>query len=217
MTSTKPLDQIRTEIFSTFDQHEWVNYDRLIDWLKETDIASNALKVGDTAPDFLLPDWEGRLVSSTQLRENGPLVVSFYRGGWCPFCTSELLALQAAQSAFDEAGATVVVISPDTMHFPRDLRREKGLDLLLLSDVDYGVALSYGLLFPVPEDVRMHYLERGVDIGARHWSSVTMLPVPATYVVQRDGRVFSAFVDVDFTRRQEPEEIVAAVREAART
>lgn len=215
MTSTKPLDQIRAELFSAFDQHEWVNYDRLTDWLRETDIASSALKVGDTAPDFLLPDWEGRLVSSARMREKGPLVLSFYRGGWCPFCTSELQALQAARSAFDEAGATVVVISPDTMHFPRDLRREKGLDLTLLSDVDYGVAISYGLLFPVPEDVRTHYLERGVDIGARHGSPVTMLPVPATYVVRSDGRIASAFVDVDFTRRQEPEEILAAVRGAA--
>ena len=215
MTSTKPLDQIRAELFSAFDQHEWVNYDRLTDWLREADIASNALKVGDTAPDFLLPDWEGRLVSSARMREKGPLVVSFYRGGWCPFCTSELQALQAARSAFDEAGATVVVISPDTMHFPRDLRREKGLDLTLLSDVDYGVAISYGLLFPVPEEVRTHYLERGVDIGARHGSPVTMLPVPATYVVRSDGRIASAFVDVDFTRRQEPEEILAAVRVAA--
>lgn len=215
MTSTKPLDQMRAELFSAFDQHEWVNYDRLTDWLRETDIASNALKVGDTAPDFLLPDWEGRLVSSAWMREKGPLVLSFYRGGWCPFCTSELQALQAARSAFDEAGATVVVISPDTMHFPRDLRREKGLDLTLLSDVDYGVAISYGLLFPVPEDVRTHYLERGVDIGARHGSPVTMLPVPATYVVRSDGRIASAFVDVDFTRRQEPEEILAAVRGAA--
>lgn len=215
MTSTKPLDQIRAELFSAFDQHEWVNYDRLTEWLRETDIASSALKVGDTAPDFLLPDWEGRLVSSAQMRERGPLVVSFYRGGWCPFCTSELQALQAARSEFDEAGATVVVISPDTMHFPRDLRREKGLDLTLLSDVDYGVAISYGLLFPVPEDVRTHYLERGVDIGARHGSPVTMLPVPATYVVRPDGRIASAFVDVDFTRRQEPEDIVAAVRRAA--
>ena len=215
MTATKPLDQIRAELFSAFDQHEWVNYDRLTEWLRETDIASNALKVGDTAPDFLLPDWEGRLVSSARMREKGPLVVSFYRGGWCPFCTSELLALQEARAAFDEAGATVVVISPDTMHFPRDLRREKGLDLTLLSDVDYGVAISYGLLFPVPEEVRMHYLERGVDIGARHGSPVTMLPVPATYVVRPDGRIASAFVDVDFTRRQEPEEILAAVRGAA--
>jgi peroxiredoxin len=215
MTSTKSLDQVRAELFSAFDQHEWVNYERLTEWLRETDIASNALKVGDTAPDFLLPDWEGRLVSSARLREKGPLVVSFYRGGWCPFCTSELVALQGARAAFDDAGATVVVISPDTMHFPRELRREKGLDLMLLSDVDYGVAISYGLLFPVPDEVRRHYLERGVDIGARHGSPVTMLPVPATYVVRPDGRIVSAFMDVDFTRRQEPEEIVAAVRGAA--
>jgi hypothetical protein len=69
--------------------------------------------------------------------------------------------------------------------------------------------------FPLPEEVRMHYLERGVDVGARHGSPVTMLPVPATYVVRPDGRIFSAFGDVDFTRRQEPDEIVAAVRGAA--
>ena len=79
-------------------------------WLRDTDAC--ALKVGDTAPDFLLPDADGRLHSSEQLRRNGPLVVSFFRGGWCPFCTAELCALQAAKDEFESVGATLAVVTP---------------------------------------------------------------------------------------------------------
>ena len=86
----KTLAQIRTELLTTFSAANWVSYSHLVGWPRDTD-ASHALKVGDTAPDFLLPDADGRLHSSEQLRRSGPLVLSFFRGGWSPFCTAELL------------------------------------------------------------------------------------------------------------------------------
>lgn len=131
-------------MFTTFSAADWESYKHLVGWLRDTDVASHALKVGAAAPDFLLPDADGRLHSSEQLRRNGALVLSFFRGGWYPFCTAELCALQAAKDEFESVGATLAVVTPETRHFPRQLKRSPGLDLKVLSDIDYVVAVSYG-------------------------------------------------------------------------
>ena len=107
----KTLAQIRTELLTTFSPADWESYNHLVGWLRDTDVASHAFKVGDPAPDFLLPDSDGRLHSSEQLRRNGPLVLSFFRGGWSPFCTAELCALQAAKDEFGSVGATLAVVT----------------------------------------------------------------------------------------------------------
>ena len=213
----KTLAQIRTELMTKFSAADWESYNHLVGWLRETDVASHALKVGDVAPDFLLPDADGRLHSSEELRRNGPLVLSFFRGGWCPFCTAELCALQAAKDEFESVGATLAAVTPETRDFPRRLKQSLGLDLKVLSDVDYGVATSFGVLFRVPDEVKAYFSGQGVDFGARHGSPDWMLPIPATYVIDAEGRIRGAFVDPDFTIREEPEQILASLRQAAST
>lgn len=210
--SRRPLEQTRRELIDAFDFIDMKAYNHLVGWLRENDIAARALKVGDAAPDFLLPDVNGRLVSSAQLRREGPLVLSFFRGGWCPFCVAELCALQATKAEIEELGAKLLVVTPETKDFPRKLKRSLGLDLNVLSDVDYGVAMSYGVLFRVPDETKAYYKEMGIDFGARHGSPMWMLPMPATYVIDPGGRIRSAFVDPDFTMREEPATIVKAVR-----
>jgi peroxiredoxin len=212
---TKTLNQIRNELLAGFNDADQKSYLFLVNWLRKTNIASHALKVGDSAPDFLLPDAHGRLVSSEQLRRDGPLVVSFYRGGWCPFCNAELRALQAAKSEFDRLKANLVVLSPETRDLPRQLKHQLNLDLTMLADVDHGVAISYGVLFRVPEETKAHYSGQGYDFGRRHGSSEWMLPIPATFVIDRDGVVRSSFVEPDFTIRQEPSDILGNVRPLA--
>jgi peroxiredoxin len=213
----KTLAQMRTELLTKFSAADWESYNHLVGWLRNTGVASHALKIGDDSPDFLLPDADGRLCSSEQLRRNGPLVLSFFRGGWCPFCTAELCALQAAKDEIESVGATLAVVTPETRYFPRLLKRSLGLDLRVLSDVDHGVAMSYGLLFRVPEEAKAHYSGLGFDFGARHGSSTWMLPIPATYVIDAEGRIRSAFVEPDFTIREEPAHILASLRRAALT
>lgn len=210
---TKTLDQVRNELLAGFSDTELKAYIHLVDWLRKTDVASRALRVGDTAPDFLLPDAHGRLHSSKHLRGEGPLVVSFYRGGWCPFCNAELRALQAIKAKFDSLKVNLVVLSPETRDLPRQLKRQLNLDLMMLADVDYGVAISYGVLFRVPDETKAHYAGLGYDIGRRHGSAEWMLPIPATFVIDQDGVVRGAFVEPDFTIRQEPSDILAKVRQ----
>jgi peroxiredoxin len=180
-------------------------------------VASHALKVGDTAPDFLLPDPDGRLHSSEQLRRDGPLVLSFFRGCWCRFCSAELCALQAAKDEFETLGAPLAVVTPETGDFPRQIKQSLGLDLKVLSDVDYGLAVSYGVLFRVPDETKAHCSRLGFNFGARHGSPVWMLPIPATYAIDVESRIRSAFVEPDFTIREEPEQILASLRQVAST
>jgi len=213
----KTFAEVRSELLATFSDADWRSYNHLVQWLRESDVVSRALTVGDIAPDFLLPDAEGRLHSSEQLRGKGPLVLSFFRGGWCPFCTAELCALQSAKDEFESLGATLAVVTPETKHFPRQLKRSLGLDLMVLSDVDHGVAVSYGVLFRVPDETKAHYSGLGFDFGARHGSRDWMLPIPATYVIDTAGRIRSAFVEPDFTIREEPSRILATLRQAAST
>lgn len=212
---TKTLNQVRNELLAGFSDTDRDAYIYLVDWLRATDVASRALRVGDRAPDFLLPDAHGRLHSSEHLRGEGPLVVSFYRGGWCPFCNAELRALQAVKAEFDSLNANLVVLSPETRDLPRQLKRQLNLDLTMLADVDHGVAISYGVLFRVPEETKAHYAGLGYDFGHRHGSTEWMLPIPATFVIDEDGVVRGAFVEPDFTIRQEPSDILDNVRQLA--
>jgi peroxiredoxin len=212
---TKTLNQVRNELLAGLSDTDREAYTHLVDWLRKTNVASRALQIGDTAPDFLLPDAHGRLHSSEQFRAKGPLVVSFYRGGWCPFCNAELRALQAAKAEFDSLKTTLVVLSPETRDLPRQLKRQLNLDLTMLADVDHGVAISYGVLFRVPEKTKAHYAGLGYNFGNRHGSTEWMLPVPATFVIDQDGVVKGAFVEPDFTIRQEPSDILNTVRQLA--
>jgi peroxiredoxin len=213
---TKTLSEVRNELLAGLSDTDRKAYLHLVDWIRTTDVASHALKVGDRPPDFLLPDAHGRLHSSEQLRGEGRLVVSFYRGGWCPFCNEELRALQAVKAEFETLKANLVVLSPETGDLPRQLKRQLNLDLTMLADVDHGVAISYGVLFRVPEETKAHYTGQGYDFARRHGSTQWMLPIPATYVIDQDGVVRGAFVEPDFTIRQEPSDILATVRQLAR-
>jgi peroxiredoxin len=210
---TKTLNQMRNELLAGFSDTDREAYIYLVDWLRESDVAAQALRVGDTAPDFLLPDAHGRLHSSERLRGEGPLVVSFYRGGWCPFCNAELRALQAVKAEFDSLKAHLVVLSPETRDLPRQLKRQLNLDLTMLADVDHGVAVSYGVLFRVPDKTKAHYAGQGYDFGHRHGSTEWMLPIPATFVIDQDGIVRGTFVEPDFTIRQDPSDILDNVRQ----
>ncbi|QLL64153.1 AhpC/TSA family protein (plasmid) [Sinorhizobium mexicanum] len=210
---TRSLNQVRNELLAGLSDADRESYLFLVDWLRRTDVASHALQVGDTAPDFLLPDAHGRLHSSEHLRGEGPLVVSFYRGGWCPFCNAELRALQALKAEFDSLKANLVVLSPETRDLPRQLQRQLNLDLTMLADVDHGVAISYGVLFRVPDETKAHYAGQGYDFAHRHGSTEWMLPIPATFVIDQDGVVRGAFVEPDFTIRQEPSDILAELRQ----
>ncbi len=189
-------------------------YTQFVRELEAADVARASLKRGERMPEFVLPNAEGRLVSSRELLGRGALVLSFFRGGWCPYCRMELEALQEIFPDVARRGAALVAITPDTAaDFIAD-KRANGVGFEVLSDVDNGVALLFGLAFRVPDYIRDLWLKLGIDLGARHGndSGTWLLPVPATYIVDRRGRVRHAHVDPDFRRRLEPAEILSHLR-----
>lgn len=209
----KTMHQMRGEILAAFSPSQIAAYEKFACWLTASGVTEQALKPGDHAPDFILPDADGRLVFSHSLREQGPLVVSFFHGDWCPFCVAELCALQAVLPQIEDLRATLVAISPETGDFPRMLKRRFGLARLqILADVDYGVSLAFGVIFSVPGEVRDYYRQNDIDLPARHGSPAWMLPISATYTIGEDGIIRDAYVEADFTLRQEPSVIIERLR-----
>jgi peroxiredoxin len=174
--------------------------------------AEGALKPGDAMTPFLLPNAEGRLVASDELLAGGPLVICFYRGDWCPYCRAMLAALQAALPRIAAAGGRLVAITPDTGGRLRALKRRQKLTYEILCDVDYAVGLQFGVVFQVPEASRRRLAEDGIDLPERHGSGGWMIPMPATFVADRDGIIRYAFAEGDFTRRAEPDTIVGVLQ-----
>jgi peroxiredoxin len=153
-------------------------------------------------------------VSSAALLADGPLIVSFYRGVWCPYCNLELQALQEALPKFREFGANVVAISPQTASNSRKSVRTKGLEFPILSDAHNNVAAAFGLRFTLPHYLVDLYKQLKNDLPAFNGDDSWTLPMPARYVIARDGTIVYAEVNPDYTQRPEPSDMIPALRTA---
>jgi peroxiredoxin len=183
----------------------------LVDRIRAGAVGETAPQVGDAMPDFLLPDRSGRLVSLSDLTRAGPIVVSFNRGHWCPFCRIELGALADAHSDLAALGARVVSIMPDRQAFAGRLPAAVTSRLSVLTDVDCAYALSLGLGMWLGDGLRGLMMGQGLDLAAVHGSDGWVVPLPATFVVGADGRVLARRVEPDFRTRMEVSEILSAL------
>ncbi|KXV54721.1 alkyl hydroperoxide reductase, partial [Gluconobacter japonicus] len=176
--------------------------------------AEKALKAGDNAPPFTLNDPEGNPVSSADLLSKGPLVISFYRGVWCPYCNMELQALEAALPSFRELDASLIAISPQTAVNSRKSVRQNHLDFPILSDVHNDVAAAFGLRFALPDYLVDLYTSLKNDLPSFNGDESWTLPMPGRFVIGQDGVILYAEVNPDYTRRPEPEDMLPALRKA---
>jgi peroxiredoxin len=167
--------------------------------------------VGQLAPSFILPDATGRLVSLDRLLAEGPVVISFYRGIWCPFCSLELRALQQALPEITGSGGRLVAISQQTPDSSLTTVERHDLTFDVLSDVDGAVSRAYGLEFRLPDDLQEVYSMLGHPLPAFNGTDRHTLPVPATFVVDIERTVRFAFADPDYARRADPADVVAAL------
>lgn len=189
-------------------------FERCVDEVRESGVARRAIGVGATAPEFTLPDAQGGEVSLAELRAEGPVVITFYRGGWCPYCNLELRAYAERMPAFAEAGVQLVAISPQTPDASLTLVERAELPFTVLSDVGNVVAAAFGLLHPVPTELNAVYVGNGFDLAgdnAQDPDAIT-LPLPATYVIDRDATVRFAAVSADYTERADPDLVLDAAR-----
>ncbi|MGH7022144.1 MAG: peroxiredoxin-like family protein [Caulobacteraceae bacterium] len=170
--------------------------------------ALNAKKAGDKAPEFTLEDADGNPISSASLLARGALVVSFYRGAWCPYCNMDLQALQAALPGIEARGASLVAISPQTAVNSRKSRRDNNLTFPILSDEKSRVAAAFGLRFSLPDYLVELYKGFKNDLPAFNDDPAWVLPMPARYVIGSDGIIAYAEVNHDYTQRPDPSELL---------
>jgi len=187
-------------------------YDDLVARIRCGDAGSTAPKVGERMPSFLLPDENGRLLDLRDLLAQGPAVISFNRGHWCEYCAIELNALSRSMSEIAAHGASVTSIMPETEQFTREVATRTGHSFRILSDIDHGYALSLGLVVWLGERVRKLYLSHGLNLARFQNSSSWFVPIPATFVVGRDGRILARHIDPDFRNRMDVEDIIAALK-----
>jgi peroxiredoxin len=177
---------------------------RSVEELTASGAPERALKVGDTAPEFSLPDADGNIVSSKALLLEGPLVVSFYRGVWCPYCNYELTALEAARAQIEARGASLVAISQQLAPNSRKSQRQNGLGFPILGDHGGEVGAQFALRWTLPEYLRVAHRTLGADLPLFNGEESWTLPMPARYVIAQDGTIAYAEVNADYTKRPEP-------------
>lgn len=186
-----------------------------MDEMLASGVVEQALGVGDSVPDFNLPNAKGESVRFSDLLANGPVVVSFYRGGWCPYCNLELRALQEKLSEIEDLGATLLAISPEQPDNSLSTAEKNSVSFDILSDEGNKVARQFGLVFELPMALRPLYEKFGIDLPASNGDESFTLPVPATYVIGQDRGVVACYVEMDYSTRMDPESVLTALRAKA--
>jgi len=184
---------------------------RAVAELKERNLAQNILPVGATAPKFELQDHDSKVLSSVHLLAKSRIVLCFIRGRWCPFCVGQMEALSLVLPEIEQAGATLVAISPQTVRQSFFMHDQHRLRFPLLSDSGNEVARQFGLTYRVNEEQQGVYRRAFVNLPFANGDESWQLPIPATYIVGRDGTVLYASANEDYTERPEPADIVQAL------
>lgn len=187
--------------------------DDVISKAKAFEQGSDAIKIGQKAPNFELPNQEGKTILLATLLEQGPVVVTFYRGDWCPYCNLQLRALQAKLNDIHALGATLVAISPQVPDGSLTESEISKMEFIVLSDQDAKVAQQYGVAWEVPEFLMEHMrVDRGLNLDKVNNGNGAILPIPATFILNTNSVVTWNYVNVDYRTRSEPDEIIEALK-----
>jgi peroxiredoxin len=187
--------------------------DRLVLRLTEHGAGEAAPKPGDVMPSFALPDEHGHMVRLENLLAHGPAIVTFYRGHWCPYCRISMNTLAKAQSRIEVLGARMVAIVPDREQFAAEMKRDSNVKFPILSDMDNGYAMSLNLAIWVGSEMEEFMTRIGRMLPEYQGNDSWMLPIPATFVVGRDGRIVARFVDPDYRKRVAVEDLVKSLKQ----
>ncbi|CAM2938903.1 peroxiredoxin-like family protein [Pseudoalteromonas distincta] len=174
-------------------------------------IKDNALQVGQKVENFSLANHKGENIEFADLLKKGPVIISFYRGGWCPYCNLELKALNDYLPQFKTQSAQLVAISPQLPDETLSTAQKNDLEFDVLSDVSNKVAEQFGLLFTLDERIQALYTQFGINFEHYYGDKSFKLPLPATYVINQDGVITYAFLSEDYTLRAEPIDVMAAL------
>lgn len=187
-------------------------FEKGIQDLRDSGILKKTLKKGKKIPDFSLMDERGVIIPIKKLYSKKPVVLTFYRGGWCPYCLLELKAYEALKSEFDEAGAIIIALVPDEW---KEIRKTKGkynLSFDIFRDKNNNIAKRIGLAFKVDAETLKYYKKFGIDLKKYQGNDNNELPMPGTYVIDTKGVIRFAFADPDYKKRAEPGKVLDVVK-----
>jgi len=178
-------------------------------------LEESAKQVGDMAVDGELTGWSGDAVKLSKLWNEGPIVLMWYRGGWCPYCNIQLRAMQQSLNDIENAGAKLVVLTPELPEKAKETAEAANIEIVALHDKDNALAKEYGILFDLPEPIVPIYRDK-LKLPSFNGNDKMQLPLAATYVINKSGKITYAFLDADYKKRAEPSDVVAAVKAAAK-
>lgn len=201
------LTEKKRAFLAKADTTKIAEYEKGIADVAATGITKNALNVGDTAPDFTLMNAVGEKVGLYQELQKGPVVLTWYRGGWCPYCNITLSYLQETLPAFTEHGASLMALTPELPDKALSTKEKNALEFQVLSDTNNWVAEQYGLKYTLPANIATRY-ESGFGLSQYNGNAEATLPLAATYVVDKNGVIQYAFLDADYRNRAEPSAIL---------
>jgi peroxiredoxin len=212
MSLNEHLDSLTARLRAMVPAERLAVIDLAAAQLSYSGLADRALKIGDLAPSFELPDGDGMLWRSDDLLLNGPLVIVFYRGRWCAYCNAQLAALQEVRPQIAEARASLIAISPQTQKHSYMTRDMHKLRFPVLSDQGNQVAKKFGLVYRLSPEMQAMYESIMTKLPGYNGDQSWELPLAATYIVQADGKISYARLDADWRHRPEPEEILRIVK-----
>ncbi|MCT4603977.1 MAG: AhpC/TSA family protein [Marinifilum sp.] len=206
------LQAFKKQVYQDMPQADTRNFDKQVQELRDMNFAKQGLQVGDTIPKFKLSNAKGKEVDIKEILKSNMLVISFYRGGWCPYCNLELRALQQFLPEFEKLEAKLIAISPEKPDNSMSTVEKNELKFEVLTDTDNNIAREFGIVFEFPEYLEDTYKGFGLDLKEHNNSRKVELPLPATYVVDKTGMIRYAFADEDYTMRANPEDILEALK-----
>ena len=181
--------------------------------LAASGIEEKVLKVGSVMPAFSLPDENGQTVNSSELMAKGPLVITFYRGLWCPYCNADLANLKHIVPTVEKAGGTMVAISPELPEYSREIISKQRLPFSILSDAGNEIAAKFGLRFSLPEDLKVLYRDTfNIDLEKCSGDPSWTIPMPARFLVDSDGIIRYAESSADYTQRPDPDDLIEVLK-----
>ncbi|WP_299383124.1 peroxiredoxin-like family protein [uncultured Lacinutrix sp.] len=204
MSLTQLLKEHAEESAAKYPEEVKAIMQNAIDDLEVSSLTTNALKTGDIFPSFNLPNAKGEVISSLSLLDKGPLVIAFYRGGWCPYCNIELKALQNALPQIKEKGAQLIAISPESPDNSLTTKEKNELSFEVLTDKDNSFARDLSLVYKLPDSLIALYNKFGLSLDESQGNSNSELPIAATYVIDTNGKIMYHFLKEDYKLRADP-------------
>lgn len=211
----KQLDELKAKFAAATPADRQQVFADAMKQVATSGVMESALKVGAPAPDFTATDAKGETLHLADLLKNGPVVMTWYRGGWCPYCNIQLRSMQQALPEIAGAGATLVALTPEKPDSSLTTAEKNQLTFAVVSDTQLKIAHQYGVAYKLPESLREMFKGR-LELPEINGDDSWELPLAATYVIGTDGKVAYAFVDADYTRRAEPADIIEAIKHAKR-